>query len=80
MSLNPFCRLLCQLDYEILMLEPYGLKGIRVRVTRLPEIKQVYLEYPLHIKHTVNDRQNGLESGKFCYFLDVIGCKIHIGP
>jgi hypothetical protein len=38
--LNPFCRLLCYLGYEILMLEPYGLNGIRVRVTRLPEIKQ----------------------------------------
>jgi hypothetical protein len=32
--------LLCQLDCEILMLEPYGLNGIQVRVTRLPEIKQ----------------------------------------
>jgi hypothetical protein len=37
------------------------------------------LSIPYTIKHTVNDRQNGLERACFCYFLDVIGVKIRIG-
>ncbi len=36
-------HLLCHLDYETLMLESYGLNAIRVRATRLPEIKQDWI-------------------------------------
>jgi alpha-D-xyloside xylohydrolase len=37
------CQLHCSLDYETLLLEPYGVNGIRVRATRLPEIKQDWI-------------------------------------
>jgi alpha-D-xyloside xylohydrolase len=36
-------RLFCSLDSEILEVEPWGPDGIRVRATRLPEIKQDWI-------------------------------------
>ena len=36
-------RLLCSLDNEILEIEPWGPDGIRVRATRLPEIKRDWI-------------------------------------
>ena len=35
--------LFCALDNEILEIEPWGPDGIRVRATRLPEIKQDWI-------------------------------------
>ena len=36
-------RLSCSLDNETLEIEPWGPDGIRVRATRLPEIKEDWI-------------------------------------
>ena len=36
-------RLFCSLDNEILEIEAWGADGIRVRATRLPEIRQDWI-------------------------------------